>query len=107
MFEQLQDYRPQLRPLGSRERLEALPLDTSTQERTHAAFLKAVLSKDGISKTERRIAIRMGLAKFRFVPGRDRQRSRHCHRSPEPPATPMTSPSASTAKANSTRRGSR
>jgi len=68
-LERLQEHLVRLRLLKSRERLEALLQEASTQELPYADFLDQLLSEEVASKTAKNIAMRTNLARFPFVKG--------------------------------------
>lgn len=70
-FERLQEQLQRLRLFKSRERLEALLQEASTQEITYADFLDRLLTEEVSSKTAKNVTMRTSLARFPFVKGLD------------------------------------
>jgi DNA replication protein DnaC len=70
-LERLQEQCARLRLVKSRERLEALLQDASTQEMSYADFLDRVLTEEVASKTQKNVSMRTNLARFPFVKGLD------------------------------------
>jgi DNA replication protein DnaC len=66
-LERLQEHCQQLRLFKSRERLEALLQDATTQEATYGDFLEAVLTEEVSAKAEKNVSMRTHLARFPFV----------------------------------------
>lgn len=66
-LERLQEHCQRLRLFKSRERLEALLQDATTQEATYGDFLETVLTEEVTSKTEKNVTMRTHLARFPFV----------------------------------------
>ncbi len=66
-LERLQEHCQHLRLFKSRERLEALLQDATTQEATYADFLEAVLTEEVTAKAEKNVSMRTHLARFPFV----------------------------------------
>lgn len=65
--ERLQESLSRLRLLKSRERLEALLQQASTEELSYADFLDRLLGEKVASKTQNNITMRTSLARFPFV----------------------------------------
>lgn len=70
-LERLQEQCARLRLVKSRERLEALLQEATTQEMSYADFLDRVLSEEVASKTLKNVSMRTNLARFPFVKGLD------------------------------------
>jgi DNA replication protein DnaC len=70
-LERLQEQCARLRLVKSRERLEALLQEASTQELPYADFLDRLLSEEVASKTQKNVSMRTNLARFPFVKGLD------------------------------------
>jgi len=68
-FERIQEHLQRLRLFKSRERLEALLQEASTQELSYADFLDQVLTEEVTAKTAKHITMRTNLARFPFVKG--------------------------------------
>jgi DNA replication protein DnaC len=68
-FERIQEHLQRLRLFKSRERLEALLQEASTQELSYADFLDQVLTEEVSAKTAKHITMRTSLARFPFVKG--------------------------------------
>jgi DNA replication protein DnaC len=68
-LERLQEHLQRLRLFKSRERLEALLQDATTQELSYADFLDGLLGEEVASKTTKHITMRTSLARFPFVKG--------------------------------------
>src|SRR5438876_6497961 len=68
-FERIQEHLQRLRLFKSRERLEALLQEASTQELSYADFLDQVLTEEVTAKTAKHITMRTSLARFPFVKG--------------------------------------
>ena len=66
-FERIQEHLQRLRLFKSRERLEALLQEASTQELSYADFLDQVLTEEVTAKTAKHITMRTSLARFPFV----------------------------------------
>ena len=66
-LERLQEHCQRLRLFKSRERLEALLQEATTQEATYGDFLEAVLTEEVSSKAEKNVTMRTHLARFPFV----------------------------------------
>ena len=66
-LERLQEHCQRLRLFKSRERLEALLQDATTQETTYGDFLEAVLAEEVSAKTAKHVTMRTHLARFPFV----------------------------------------
>jgi DNA replication protein DnaC len=66
-LERLQEHCQRLRLFKSRERLEALLQDATTQEATYGDFLEAVLTEEVSAKAEKNVSMRTHLARFPFV----------------------------------------
>jgi len=70
-FERLQEQLQRLRLFKSRERLEALLQEASSQEISYADFLDRLLTEEVSSKTAKNVTMRTSLARFPFVKGLD------------------------------------
>jgi len=70
-LERLQEQCARLRLIKSRERLEALLQEASTQELPYADFLDRLLTEEVAAKTAKNITMRTNLARFPFVKGLD------------------------------------
>jgi len=70
-LERLQEQCSRLRLIKSRERLEALLQEASTQELSFADFLDRLLTEEVAAKTAKNITMRTNLARFPFVKGLD------------------------------------
>lgn len=70
-LERLQEQCARLRLVKSRERLEALLQEATTQEISYADFLDRVLGEEVASKTQKNVSMRTNLARFPFVKGLD------------------------------------
>lgn len=70
-LERLQEQCARLRLAKSRERLEALLQEVSTQEIPYADFLDRLLTEEVAAKTAKDITMRTNLARFPFVKGLD------------------------------------
>jgi len=70
-LERLQEQCARLRLVKSRERLEALLQEATTQEMSYADFLDRVLGEEVASKTQKNVSMRTNLARFPFVKGLD------------------------------------
>lgn len=70
-LERLQEQCARLRLIKSRERLEALLQEASTQELPYADFLDRLLAEEVAAKTAKNITMRTNLARFPFVKGLD------------------------------------
>jgi DNA replication protein DnaC len=70
-LERLQEQCARLRLIKSRERLEALLQEASTQELPYADFLDRLLGEEVASKTQKNVSMRTNLARFPFVKGLD------------------------------------
>jgi len=70
-LERLQEQCARLRLVKSRERLEALLQEASTQELPYADFLDRLLTEEVASKTQKNVSMRTNLARFPFVKGLD------------------------------------
>ena len=68
-FERIQEHLQRLRLFKSRERLEAVLQEASTQELSYADFLDQVLTEEVTAKTAKHITMRTSLARFPFVKG--------------------------------------
>ncbi len=68
-LERLQDQLQRLRLLKSRERLEALLQEATTEELPYADFLDRLLTEEVTSKTAKHVTMRTHLARFPFVKG--------------------------------------
>ncbi|MGH9242068.1 MAG: IS21-like element helper ATPase IstB [Vicinamibacterales bacterium] len=68
-FERIQEHLQRLRLFKSRERLEALLQEASTQELSYTDFLDQVLTEEVTAKTAKHITMRTSLARFPFVKG--------------------------------------
>jgi DNA replication protein DnaC len=68
-LERLQEQCARLRLIKSRERLEALLQEASTQELPYADFLDRLLTEEVAAKTAKNITMRTNLARFPFVKG--------------------------------------
>lgn len=68
-LERLHEHMTRLRLFKSRERLEALLQEATTDEQPYADFLEHVLAEEVASKTAKNITMRTALAKFPFVKG--------------------------------------
>ncbi len=68
-LERIQEHLQRLRLFKSRERLEALLQEASTQELSYADFLDQVLTEEVTAKTAKHITMRTSLARFPFVKG--------------------------------------
>jgi DNA replication protein DnaC len=68
-LERIQEHLQRLRLFKSRERLEAVLQEASTQELSYADFLDQVLSEEVTAKTAKHITMRTSLARFPFVKG--------------------------------------
>ncbi|HPF27570.1 MAG TPA: IS21-like element helper ATPase IstB [Steroidobacteraceae bacterium] len=68
-LERLQEQCMRLRLIKSRERLEALLQEASTEELPYADFLDRLLGEEVASKTLKNISMRTNLARFPFVKG--------------------------------------
>jgi DNA replication protein DnaC len=70
-LERIQEHLQRLRLFKSRERLEAVLQDASTQELSYADFLDQVLTEEVTAKTAKHVTMRTSLARFPFVKGLD------------------------------------
>ena len=70
-LERLQEQCARLRLIKSRERLEALLQEASTQELPYADFLDRLLAEEVAAKTAKNVTMRTNLARFPFVKGLD------------------------------------
>jgi DNA replication protein DnaC len=70
-LERLQEQCSRLRLIKSRERLEALLQEASTEELPYSDFLDRLLSEEVQAKTAKNITMRTNLARFPFVKGLD------------------------------------
>lgn len=70
-LERLQEQCARLRLIKSRERLEALLQEASSQEMPYADFLDRLLGEEVASKTQKNVSMRTNLARFPFVKGLD------------------------------------
>jgi DNA replication protein DnaC len=70
-LERLQEQCARLRLVKSRERIEALLQEATTQEMSYADFLDRVLGEEVASKTQKNVSMRTNLARFPFVKGLD------------------------------------
>ena len=70
-LERLQEHLQRLRLFKSRERLEALLQDATTQECSYADLLDQVLSEEVAFKTAKHVSLRTQLARFPFVKSLD------------------------------------
>ena len=68
-LERIQEHLQRLRLFKSRERLEAMLQEASTQELSYADFLDQVLTEEVRAKTAKHITMRTSLARFPFVKG--------------------------------------
>jgi DNA replication protein DnaC len=68
-LERLQEQCARLRLIKSRERLEALLQEASTQELPYADFLDRLLAEEVAAKTAKNVTMRTNLARFPFVKG--------------------------------------
>ncbi len=68
-LERLQDQLQRLRLLKSRERLEALLQEATTEALPYADFLDRLLTEEVTSKTAKHVTMRTHLARFPFVKG--------------------------------------
>lgn len=68
-LERLQEQCARLRLVKSRERLEALLQEASTEELPYADFLDRLLGEEVASKTQKNVSMRTNLARFPFVKG--------------------------------------
>lgn len=68
-LERLHEHMARLRLFKSRDRLEALLQQATTDELPYADFLEQVLAEEVASKTAKNITMRTSLAKFPFVKG--------------------------------------
>jgi DNA replication protein DnaC len=66
-LERLHEHLQRLRLFKSRERLEALVQDATTQEGSYLDFLDSLLSEEVASKTAKHVTMRTHLARFPFV----------------------------------------
>jgi DNA replication protein DnaC len=66
-LERLQEQCSRLRLVKSRERLEALLQEASSQEIPYADFLDRLLTEEVAAKTAKNITMRTSLARFPFV----------------------------------------
>lgn len=70
-FERLQEQLSRLRLIKSRERLEALLQEATSEQLSHADFLDRLLGEEVESKTRKNISMRTNLARFPFVKSLD------------------------------------
>jgi DNA replication protein DnaC len=70
-FERLQEQLARLRLIKSRERLEALLQDATTEQLPYADFLGRLLTEEVAAKTQKNISVRTNLARFPFVKSLD------------------------------------
>jgi DNA replication protein DnaC len=70
-FERLQEQLSRLRLIKSRERLEALLQEATSEQLSHADFLDKLLGEEVDSKTRKNISMRTNLARFPFVKSLD------------------------------------
>ena len=70
-FERLQEQLSRLRLIKSRERLEALLQEATSEQLSHADFLDRLLGEEVDSKTRKNISMRTNLARFPFVKSLD------------------------------------
>jgi DNA replication protein DnaC len=68
-IERMQEQLQRLRLFKSRERLEALLQEASSQDLSYADFLDQVLTEEVTAKTAKHITMRTSLARFPFVKG--------------------------------------
>jgi DNA replication protein DnaC len=68
-LERIHEHLQRLRLFKSRERLEAVLQEASTQELSYADFLDQVLTEEVTAKTAKHITMRTSLARFPFVKG--------------------------------------
>lgn len=68
-LERIQEHLQRLRLFKSRERLEAVLQEASTQELSYADFLDQVLTEEVTAKTAKHVTMRTSLARFPFVKG--------------------------------------
>jgi DNA replication protein DnaC len=66
-IERIQEHLQRLRLFKSRERLEAVLQEASTQELSYADFLDQVLTEEVTAKTAKHVTMRTSLARFPFV----------------------------------------
>jgi DNA replication protein DnaC len=70
-FERLQEQLARLRMVKSRERLEALLQEATSEQLSYADFLDRLLGEEVASKTQKNISMRTNLARFPFVKSLD------------------------------------
>jgi DNA replication protein DnaC len=70
-FERLQEQLARLRLIKSRECLEALLQDATTEQLPYADFLDRLLTEEVAAKTQKNISMRTNLARFAFVKSLD------------------------------------
>lgn len=70
-LERLQEQLARLRLIKSRERLEALLQEASSEELSYADFLDRLLGEEVASKTAKHVTMRTSLARFPFVKSLD------------------------------------
>jgi DNA replication protein DnaC len=70
-MERLQEHLVRLRLFKSRDRLEALLQEATTDDLSYADFLDRVLTEEVTAKTAKHITMRTSLARFPFVKGLD------------------------------------
>jgi len=68
-IERIQEHLQRLRLFKSRERLEAVLQEASSQELSYADFLDQVLTEEVTAKTAKHVTMRTNLARFPFVKG--------------------------------------